>query len=154
MTKNLTCYNRGYSAHEHTTLYSNVALAASTSSSTPTTATNFFAVVPLDITIETLIAVVLVSAGLVSGAEKLKPVTHSAWAGQIEREGGAKNPYKNLEIRSGFWDVRVCFIPFAFSLIVVRQVLTGSFTIIEKSSRVCGLDAHPGPGKVISHGLQ
>ncbi|GAM41517.1 hypothetical protein TCE0_042f14696 [Talaromyces pinophilus] len=96
----------GYSAHEHTTLYSNVALAASTASTTPTTATNFFAVVPLDITIETLIAVILVSAGLVSGAEKLKPVTHSAWAGQIEREGGAKNPYKNLEIRSGFWDVR------------------------------------------------
>lgn len=78
---------------------------------------------PLDITIETLIAVVLVSAGLVSGAEKLKPVTHSAWAGQIEREGGAKNPYKNLEIRSGFWDVRVCFLPRFFALLPVGQVL-------------------------------
>ncbi|EED24180.1 conserved hypothetical protein [Talaromyces stipitatus ATCC 10500] len=96
----------GYSAHEHTTLYSSVTLAASTSGTNPTTASNFFAVVPLDITIEALVSVVLVSTGLVLGAEKLKPITHGAWAGQIEREGGAKNPYKNLEIRSGFWDVR------------------------------------------------
>jgi membrane magnesium transporter 1 len=61
----------------------------------------------LDITIEALISVILVSTGLVLGAEKLKPITHGAWAGQIEKEGGGKNPYKNLEIRSGFWDVRV-----------------------------------------------
>lgn len=41
------------------------------------------------------------------GTEKLKPITHSAWAGQIEREGGGRNPYKNLDERAGFWDVRV-----------------------------------------------
>lgn len=64
---------------------------------------------PLDITIETLVAVVLVSIGLVLGAEKLKPITWSAWAGQIEREGGRKNPYRGLEQRIGFWDVRVSF---------------------------------------------
>lgn len=95
---------RGYSAHEHTTLYSNVARAGT---ATPL-ANNFFAVVPLDITIEALVSVILVSIGLVSSAERLKPITHSAWAGQIERDGGVRNPYKNLEIRSGFWDVRVC----------------------------------------------
>ncbi|OKL60127.1 hypothetical protein UA08_04555 [Talaromyces atroroseus] len=92
----------GYSAHEHTTLYSNVARTGT--AATPTN--NFGAVVPLDITLEALISVVLVSTGLVLGAEKLQPITHGAWAGQIEKEGGGKNPYKNLEIRSGFWDVR------------------------------------------------
>lgn len=104
ISKALTAINRGYSAHEHTTLYSNVARTGATAATPP----NYFgAVVPLDITIEALVSVILVSTGLVLGAEKLKPITHGAWAGQIEREGGARNPYKNLEIRSGFWDVRV-----------------------------------------------
>lgn len=64
---------------------------------------------PLDITIETLVAVVLVSTGIVLGAEKLKPISWSAWAGQIEKEGGSRNPYRGVEERLGFWDVRVCF---------------------------------------------
>lgn len=41
------------------------------------------------------------------GAEKLKPISWSEWAGQIEREGGGRNPYRNLEERYGFWDIRV-----------------------------------------------
>jgi hypothetical protein len=86
---------RGYSAHEHSTLYSNSAVVSSS--------------IPLDITMETLVSVALVSFGIVLGAEKLKPVTWSAWAGQIEREGGARNPYRSLEERAGFWDVRVGF---------------------------------------------
>lgn len=39
-----------------------------------------------------------------------------------------------------------------FVLIPVGKMLIRSFTIIEKSSGVCGLDAQPGPGKMISHG--
>lgn len=60
--------------------------------------------------IEALVSVVLVSVGLVLGAEKLKPVSWSEWAGQIEREGGARNPFRRLEERYSFWDVRVGLI--------------------------------------------
>lgn len=45
--------------------------------------------------------------GLVLGAEKLKPVSWRDWAGEIERDGGARNPYMGLEERYGFWDIRV-----------------------------------------------
>lgn len=100
MTNLLNC--RGYSAHEHTTLFSNVA-----HSSTVASSNNPLGLLPPDVTIEALVSVVLVSVGLVLGTEKLQPITHSAWAGQIEREGGARNPYKNLDERAGFWDVRV-----------------------------------------------
>ncbi|KAL1973559.1 hypothetical protein VTN31DRAFT_6194 [Thermomyces dupontii] len=86
----------GYSVHELSALSSN---AAAPTSSSPTS-------IPLDIKIETLTSVVLVSIGLVLGADKLKPVTWSAWAGEIEREGGAKNPYRGLQERPGFWNVR------------------------------------------------
>ncbi|KAN0067608.1 Membrane magnesium transporter domain containing protein [Elaphomyces granulatus] len=86
----------GYSAHEHSTLYSN---ARSSLPSSPA--------LPLDITIETLVAVLLVSSALVLGAEKLKPISWNVWAGEIEREGGSRNPYNVLEYRPGFWDVRI-----------------------------------------------
>ncbi|PLB34653.1 membrane magnesium transporter family protein [Aspergillus candidus] len=82
-----------YSAHEHTTLYSNARLPTSTA-------------LPHDIVIEALVSIVFVSVGLVLGAEKLKPVSWSEWAGQIEREGGARNPFRRLEERYSFWDVR------------------------------------------------
>lgn len=49
----------------------------------------------------------VVSIGLVLGAEKLKPISWRDWAGQIERDGGARNPYLGLEERYGFWDIRV-----------------------------------------------
>ncbi|KAK5796550.1 hypothetical protein VI817_005835 [Penicillium citrinum] len=78
-----------YSAHEHTVLFSNTPLA-----------------LPQDIIVETLVAVVVVSIGLVLGAEKLKPISWRDWAGQIERDGGARNPYLGLEERYGFWDIR------------------------------------------------
>ncbi|EAW07720.1 membrane magnesium transporter family protein [Aspergillus clavatus NRRL 1] len=84
----------GYSAHEHTVLYSSARLAS------PTTA------LPLDITIEALVSLAVVCAGLVLGAEKLKPISWSEWAGEIEREGGRRNPYLRLEERYGFWDIR------------------------------------------------
>lgn len=48
---------------------------------------------------------------MVLGAEKLKPISWRDWAGEIERDGGARNPYLSLEERYGFWDIRVRFRP-------------------------------------------
>ncbi|KAL2871978.1 membrane magnesium transporter family protein [Aspergillus lucknowensis] len=84
----------GYSAHEHTVLYSNVHLSSASSA------------LPHDIVIEALVSLLVVSTGLVLGAEKLKPVSWSEWAKEVERQGGASNPYLRLEERYGFWDVR------------------------------------------------
>ncbi|KAJ5827151.1 Magnesium transporter [Penicillium robsamsonii] len=80
----------GYSAHEHTVLYSN----------------NTSTALPQDIIIETLVAVLIVSIGLVLSAQKLKPISWREWAGEVERNGGARNPYLGLEERYGFWDIR------------------------------------------------
>ncbi|KAF4767384.1 hypothetical protein HAV15_009573 [Penicillium sp. str.  len=46
------------------------------------------------------------SIGLVLSAQKLKPISWREWAGEIERDGGARNPYLSLEERYGFWDIR------------------------------------------------
>ncbi|RMJ23123.1 hypothetical protein PHISP_06017 [Aspergillus sp. HF37] len=89
----------GYSAHEHTALYSNARYS--------TTMASASAALPQDMVIEALVALVVVSVGLVLGAEQLKPISWSVWAGQIEREGGEGNPYRRLEERTGFMDVRV-----------------------------------------------
>lgn len=86
------CYS-GYSAHEHTTLYGSIAS------------------LPLDITIETLVATALITTGLVLGADQLRPISWSVWAGEIEKRGGAENPFRGLEDRVGFWDIRVCSAP-------------------------------------------
>ncbi|RJE19957.1 hypothetical protein PHISCL_07697 [Aspergillus sclerotialis] len=84
----------GYSAHEHTVLFSN----ARYSTASPA--------LPQDIVIEALVSLIIVSLGLVLGAEQLKPISWSVWAGQIEKEGGARNPYRRLEERPGFIDIR------------------------------------------------
>ncbi|KAF7587046.1 hypothetical protein BBP40_007822 [Aspergillus hancockii] len=84
----------GYSAHEHTVLYSNVRLSSAATA------------LPQDIVVEALVSLVLVSVGLVLGAPKLKPISWNQWAGEIEKEGGAQNPFRRLEERYGFWDVR------------------------------------------------
>lgn len=84
-------FYRGYSAHEHTVLYSNLTSTA----------------LPQDIIIETLVSVLIVSIGLVLSAQKLKPISWREWAGEIERDGGARNPYMSVEERYGFWDIRV-----------------------------------------------
>ncbi|CBF88022.1 hypothetical protein AN1161.2 [Aspergillus nidulans FGSC A4] len=84
----------GYSAHEHTVLYSNVHL------SSPSTA------LPQDIVIEALVSLLIVSTGLIFGAEKLKPVSWSEWAKEVEKKGDTENPYARLEERYSFWDVR------------------------------------------------
>jgi membrane magnesium transporter 1 len=99
-----------YSAHEHSSLLNSIASHASTTSSSSPIAT----ALPLDITVESLVAVALICIGLVFGAEPLKPISWRVWAGNIEREAregraGASgaNPFAGLETRTGFLDIRV-----------------------------------------------
>jgi hypothetical protein len=54
-----------------------------------------------------VISTVLVCFGLVAGADGLKPISWNVWAGNIEREGKGANPYRGLEERAGFLDIRV-----------------------------------------------
>lgn len=91
-----------YSAYEHSLLSATSAL-------------------PLDIKLETLIATAMVIVSVVYSAQELRPIRWNEWAGKIEREGwdpnatidagkvrgGGGNPYRALEERKGFWDVRV-----------------------------------------------
>ncbi|KAI9819997.1 MAG: hypothetical protein M1827_006568 [Pycnora praestabilis] len=106
-----------YSAHEHssrTTLPTNLtpSLTSPASSSSSSAAD-----LPLDITLETLFSVVLICFGLVVGSAELRPISWRVWAGQIEREaisgengreGEGVNPFRGLEERVGFLDIRVC----------------------------------------------
>jgi hypothetical protein len=57
--------------------------------------------------IEALVSLLIVSTGLIFGAEKLKPVSWSEWAKEVEKKGDTENPYARLEERYSFWDVRV-----------------------------------------------
>ncbi|KAA6410977.1 MAG: hypothetical protein FRX48_05288 [Lasallia pustulata] len=102
-----------YSAHEHSSL---LALRPS-SPSLHTTSISTTASLPLDITLETIVSVLVICVGLVWGAEALKPISWRVWAGGVEREkamgrGGA-GPYEGLEARVGFWDVRASRREFA-----------------------------------------
>jgi membrane magnesium transporter 1 len=51
--------------------------------------------------------VFLICFGLVTGADPLKPIDWNVWAGKIEKEGGARNPFRGLEERMGFLDIMV-----------------------------------------------
>ncbi|KAI9676983.1 MAG: hypothetical protein M1817_006822 [Caeruleum heppii] len=122
-----------YSAHEHSSLptisstipSSNTASAyassPSSSSATSTLSDNLTSTtaLPLDIVLETLLSVTLIMLGLVLGSPPLKPVQWRVWAGQLEREGTGMvkgghgevkgpvgNPYRGLESRVGFVDIR------------------------------------------------
>lgn len=55
-----------------------------------------------------MVSTALVCLGLVGGADRLRPINWNVWAGNIEREGGGANPYRGLEERAGFLDIRVC----------------------------------------------
>lgn len=75
---------------------------------------------PIDISIETVIAVLTVCLGLVLGTSELRPIQWRVWAGKIEREGEkgflngdgqvdkeyVGNPFRMLESRPGFIDIR------------------------------------------------
>jgi membrane magnesium transporter 1 len=106
-----------YSAHEHSTLQSHRAASlASLTTSQVSAAT----ALPIDIAIETVVATFVVVFGLVLNTAPLRPIRWRVWAGQIEREGeeafkdanGAVakdyvgNPFKLLETRPGFVDIR------------------------------------------------
>ncbi|KAL9090365.1 MAG: hypothetical protein Q9159_001992 [Coniocarpon cinnabarinum] len=102
-----------YSAYEHSVLLSHVTSPASK----PT-------IVPTDIAVETLLATIILLFSIVFNSAPLRPIHWVEWAGKIEREGwdpnapageersvnkgkGATgNPYRALEERRGFWDVR------------------------------------------------
>lgn len=114
----------GYSAHEHTILY--------TSSSTA---------LPQDIVIEALISLVIVSTGLVLGAEKLKPVSWSEWAEEVEKEGDARNPYFRLEERYSFWNVRVSYLYLNTWYLWPFPQAVADWRCIGEEKGVCGLDA-------------
>ncbi|ERF75164.1 hypothetical protein EPUS_06204 [Endocarpon pusillum Z07020] len=86
----------GYSAHEYSAFYSRIHSA--------NTSTVYS--LPLDIRIETIVSVFLICFGLVAGADPLKPINWNVWAGNIEKEGGARNPFRGLEERAGFVDIR------------------------------------------------
>lgn len=106
-----------YSAYEHSVLQSH--RAASLSSLT-TSHANPANTLPIDITIETVVATLIVCLGMVLGTSKLRPIQWRVWAGKIEREGEAGflnssgeverdyvgNPFRLLESRPGFVDIR------------------------------------------------
>ncbi|KAF8867219.1 hypothetical protein BDZ45DRAFT_667191 [Acephala macrosclerotiorum] len=105
-----------YSAYEHSALHSTITASLSTTSHGATTGSSL----PIDISIETLVAVFTVCLGLVLGTPELRPIQWRVWAGKIEREGEAGytnidgqvdkdymgNPFKVLESRPGFVDIR------------------------------------------------
>ncbi|KAI2607649.1 magnesium transporter [Hypoxylon fragiforme] len=106
-----------YSAYEHSVLQTHraaslVSLTASHSGPANT--------LPIDITIETVVATFIICLGIVLGTSKLRPIQWRVWAGKIEREGEAGfldssgevekdyvgNPFQLLESRPGFIDIR------------------------------------------------
>ena len=66
---------------------------------------------PVDIRVETIVAVFVICLGVVTSAERLKPVSWSVWAGSIEKNGGSANPFRGMEERPGFFDIRVRCLP-------------------------------------------
>lgn len=100
-----------YSAQEFSSFQ---ALRASATSQPTLTA------LPVDITIETIVALLITTVGLVLGTQPLKPIKWRVWAGKVEREGrdvpqsaGDENdkdffgnPFRFLESRPGFVDIR------------------------------------------------
>ena len=106
-----------YSAQEHSALQSfQLTTIAQTPSSTGATTSSL----PLDISLETAIAVALTCLGLVLGTSPLRPIQWRVWAGKIEREGQEGflnaagevnkdyigNPFRKFETRPGFVDIR------------------------------------------------
>ncbi|KAF2460907.1 magnesium transporter [Lineolata rhizophorae] len=108
-----------YSAHEHSALFANLPPTAAPTGSPAVTS------LPTDIVLETLASVVVLCVGIVLASPPLKPIQWRVWAGRIEREermtpeqkarlgnrrvggpGTSGNPFRVLEERMGFWDVR------------------------------------------------
>jgi hypothetical protein len=75
---------------------------------------------PIDITVETVVATLVVVLGLVLSSPQPRPIQWRTWAGKIEREGSdgfrssggevekdyRGNPFMALESRQSFVDIR------------------------------------------------
>ncbi|KAI1467345.1 magnesium transporter [Daldinia caldariorum] len=106
-----------YSAYEHSLLQTHRAASLSSLSTSHSGVTTSL---PIDITIETIVATFIVCLGMVLGTSNLRPIQWRVWAGKIEREGEAGflnsngevekdyvgNPFRLLESRPGFVDIR------------------------------------------------
>ncbi|KAI4269651.1 MAG: hypothetical protein LQ337_007147 [Flavoplaca oasis] len=98
-----------YSAYEHATYVSAI---TSRNRSPPSSirpavpSSSALEVLPLDVSIETVVSVVLICVGLVMGAEQLKPINWRVWAGRAEVRSGGGGPFQGLESRVGFMDIR------------------------------------------------
>jgi len=90
-TQNTANFVSAYSAHEFSAIATKIHVKPD---------------LPLDIKLETLTAVFLACFGLVLGSEPLRPVAWNVWAGNIEKEGGAANPFRVLEDRPNYIDIR------------------------------------------------
>ena len=116
-----------YSAHEHSALHQSTTSSAATSPSASGAGAGAAAAtqssLPVDISIETVVALVVICLGLVLNTPPLRPIQWREWAGKIEREGlegflqpggdyeeAAKefigNPFRYLESRPAFVDIR------------------------------------------------
>ena len=118
MTAKLT-YRSCYSAHEHSALHSTSTASLSSITSHGGSASTL-AALPIDISIETIVAIFTICLGLVLGTPDLRPIHWRVWAGKIEREGEkgftnrdgevdkdyVGNPFSVLESRPGFVDIR------------------------------------------------
>ncbi|KAL8653482.1 MAG: hypothetical protein Q9226_003836 [Calogaya cf. arnoldii] len=105
-----------YSAYEHASYISAITSANRSPSSSihpPASSSPTPTALPLDISIETVVSVVLICVGLVMGAEQLKPINWRVWAGQVEKESGGGGPFQGLENRVGFMDIRTQRTEFA-----------------------------------------
>ncbi|RKF63191.1 putative transmembrane protein 32 protein [Erysiphe neolycopersici] len=108
-----------YSAHEHSLLHS-IGVAPNTQISKQGAASSALSSLPIDISVETIVAIILTCLGLVLSTPDLEPIQWRVWAGKIEREGEGRvfnsdgfikrgcsgNPIKALESRPGFVDIR------------------------------------------------
>jgi membrane magnesium transporter 1 len=104
-----------YSAYEHSALQSITTTPSLPSSNSPLAVS-----LPIDISVETIVSIILVCIGLVLGTPELRPIQWRVWAGKIEREGEkgfmnsdgqvdkdyVGNPFKLLESRPSFVDIR------------------------------------------------
>ncbi|KAI0893926.1 magnesium transporter [Annulohypoxylon nitens] len=106
-----------YSAYEHSVLQTHRAASLSSLAASHNAPSS---TLPIDITIETIVATFIICLGIVLGTSNLRPIQWRVWAGKIEREGEAGflnnngevekdyvgNPFRLLESRPGFVDIR------------------------------------------------
>ena len=118
---------RVYSAYEHSLLLASPSGSGSLAS--PPTID-----LPIDIIVELLASTFLTCVGVVLGSPQLRPIRWSVWAGKVEREGrkpraweeGAGNPFRSLDERLGFLDIRVHYIRSICISDITNEVVTGT----------------------------